>query len=85
MYGRFICCTRNRIRISSIFFFFFFNLQRIPYRIVYPNASESEWRLKNKEEKTVSALQLTNPDMEMSEILPDNDIDPLERNKGKFV
>lgn len=60
-------------------------LQRIPYRIVYPKASEREWRLKNKEERTVTALQLSNPDMEMSEIWPHTDTDGNEENKGEFV
>lgn len=57
--------------------------QRIPYRMLYPEASESEWRLKNKEERTITALQLTNPDMEMSEIWPETDPDVIEEHKGK--
>lgn len=63
-----------------------FEFQRIPYRMLYPEASESEWRLKNKEERTITALQLTNPDMEMSEIWPETDPDIIEeQNKGKYL
>lgn len=78
-------CDATMVSSQSNFFNFpfVFAFQKVPYRIVFPNAPEHEWRLKNKEERTVVALQLTNPDMEMSEILPGNDTDALEEYKGE--
>lgn len=60
--------TRIFQKFSLLIVFFFLNppkLQKVPYRAVYPNAAESEWKLLKREtERTVNVLQLRDPNIE---------------------
>lgn len=39
----------------------------MPYRVIYPNATEREWKLKRDAERTVNVLQLRDPNIEPSQ------------------
>lgn len=58
-----------------------FFLQRVPYRSIYPNAKESEWKLRNGEERSVHALSLRNPDINVNEIWKIIDEDDVEERE----
>lgn len=39
---------------------------KVPYRYLYPDATEAEYLLKNKQEKTVRVMQLKDPNLDIS-------------------
>lgn len=58
-------------------------IQKVPYRTIYPNATEKEWKIKNNHERTVRVVQLRNPNIEVYDMWPrDNSDDDDEAANG---
>lgn len=81
------------IEINDILFKYkniFCFLQKVPYRAVYPNATEREWKLPKRDaERTVNVLQLRDPNIEPAQFKDKcegvNDLgDDDEEESGKF-
>lgn len=59
-------------------------LQRVPYRLLYPNASAKEWKTKKDGERSLHVLQLRNPNMDLNELWPAGDEDEHESTEGTW-
>lgn len=61
-------------------------LQRVPYRVMYPNATEREWKSKRDAERTVNVLQLRDPNIEPGQLKDKfetvNDLGDEEEEEG---
>lgn len=57
----------------------------MPFRAIYPNATEAEWKLPKKDtERTLNVLQLRDPNIHSSQFWDkcDNTIDDIDEEDG---
>lgn len=59
--------------------------QKVPFRAIYPNATEAEWKLPKKDtERTLNVLQLRDPNIDSSQFWDkcDNATDDIDEEDG---
>lgn len=63
-----------------------FIFQKVPYRTIYPNATEAEWRIKKTiDEKSIRVLQLRNPNQEVFDMWPRDQSDDEDDCTAGFL
>ncbi|XP_055298279.1 general transcription factor 3C polypeptide 1 isoform X2 [Sitodiplosis mosellana] len=81
--------TVSRLFKSPFFHKFVLSDTRVPYRAIYPNATEREWKLKRDAERTVNVLQLRDPNIEPGQFkdMYEGSTDPVDDDEegGGFL